>query len=204
MSKKIILFGGTFDPIHCGHVIVAEYSASQICADEVVFVPAKRSPHKEVFPVASGEDRLEMIRIAISCKDKFRLSDCELNRCDPSYTLDTVRSFRTEYGKTAEFFLLIGADMVKDIDNWYRIEELVDECTLCVMQRGGQKSPDFAKVSGLGGERIEKLNRNVISTPLTDISSTEIRSRIACGFDTGDMLDVGVADYIRKKALYTL
>jgi nicotinate-nucleotide adenylyltransferase len=203
MSNKVILFGGTFDPIHYGHLRVVECACEQIGAQEVVLIPAHRSPHKKFHPVANGASRIEMMSLAIADKTRFRVSDCELKRAEPSYTLETVRHFCAEYGGEVEICWLVGADAVKDLAGWYRIAELIDECNLCVMFRAGFKRLDFGGLVGvIGPVRVAKLERNVVQTPLIDISSTEIRRKLACGDDVSDMLEPKVLAYIQKNGLY--
>ena len=114
MTKKIILFGGSFDPIHRGHIIVAKSASRQIVADKVVFIPTRRSPHKELFPSAGNKARLDMISIAISAENTFQVSDFELHRPDPSYTIDTIRFFRQNFPDDTQFYWLIGADMLAE------------------------------------------------------------------------------------------
>lgn len=204
MEKKIILFGGTFDPIHIGHTTVAASAAEQIRAEKVVFIPAKRSPHKELFPTVTAEARLKMISLAIAGNRKFTLSDYELKRADPSYTLDTVKSFQAEYGSDYSIYFLVGADMLKDLDKWYKIEELIDGCNLAVMYRAGFERPCFCGFeSVLGTQRVKKLRANVISTPLIEISGTEIRRKLASGAEVVTMLDEKVLAYIKENGLYT-
>jgi nicotinate-nucleotide adenylyltransferase len=203
VKKKIALFGGTFDPIHLGHTAVAAAAAEHIGAEKIVFIPAKRSPLKDSFPEAGDGDRLAMIALAIADNEKFQLNDYELRKPEPSYTLETVRRFQADYGGKALIYWLIGADGIDELSRWYGIVELIDECNLCVMFRAGCKPPDFAKFKDVwGAARVEKLQRNVIRTPLIDISSTEIRNRLAAGRDVTDMLAPQVADYIRKHCLY--
>jgi nicotinate-nucleotide adenylyltransferase len=203
VKKKIALFGGTFDPIHLGHTAVAAAAAEHIGAEKIVFIPAKRSPLKDSFPEAGDGDRLAMIALAIADNEKFQLNDYELRKPEPSYTLETVRRFQADYGGKALIYWLIGADGIDELSRWYGIVELIDECNLCVMFRAGCKPPDFAKFKDVwGAARVEKLQRNVIRTPLIDISSTEIRNRLAAGRDVTDMLAPQVADYIRKHGLY--
>jgi len=203
MSDKVILFGGTFDPIHYGHLRVSDCACEQIGAEEVVLIPARRSPHKVSVPIVDGAGRVEMISLAIAGKKKYRVSDCELKRSKPSYTLETVRHFRAEYGGGVEFCWLVGADAVKDLGNWYGICELVDECNLCVMFRAGFERPDFGRLEViLGAGRVSKLERNVVQSPLIDINSTEIRRRLACGGDVRGMLEPKVLGYIRENGLY--
>lgn len=202
-KSKIALFGGTFDPIHLGHTTVAANAAEHIGAAKVVFIPAKCSPLKSFFPKASDEDRLRMIALAIADNKEFEVTDYELNKPDPSYTLKTVRQFQADYGSETSIYWLAGADSVDELALWHKITELIDECNISVMYRASFDPPDFVKFTGTWGPaRVEKLQRNVIQTPLIDISSTEIRSRLADGRDATDMLHPAVADYIRQHNLY--
>lgn len=202
-KKKIALFGGTFDPIHLGHTAVAAAAAEHIGAEKVIFVPAKRSPLKDSFPKAGDDDRLAMISLAIAGNEKFQLNDYELRKPEPSYTLETVKHFQADCGGKALIYWLIGADSIYELSRWYGVVELIDTCILCVMFRAGCKPPDFAEFEDVwGAARVEKLQRNVIRTPLIDISSTEIRNRLAAGRDVTDMLAPQVADYIREHGLY--
>jgi nicotinate-nucleotide adenylyltransferase len=202
MERRIALFGGTFDPIHLGHTRVAEAAARQIDAERVIFIPAKISPLKGFFPFANDEDRLRMIKPAIAHNDVFAVSDCELNRSAPSYTLDTVRQFRREYGPQTTIHWLLGADSIEDLVHWHKVRELIDECNLTTMQRPGY-APDFDRFEPMwGAQRVAKLKRNVIQTPLIAISSTEVRRRLAVGEDVSGMLDPEVLRYIHEHDLY--
>ncbi len=202
-KRKLALFGGTFDPIHLGHTAVAAAAAEHIGAEKVIFIPAKRSPLKGTLPKASDDDRLKMISLAIAGDRKFQVSDYELKKPEPSYTLETVRGFQADYGSEVSIYWLVGADGVDDLPYWYGIVELIDECNISTMYRAGCKMPDFSRFKDIWGpERVEKLKRNVIQTPLVDISSTEIRNRLAKGRDVTGMLHPAVADYIRKHNLY--
>ncbi|OHB61364.1 MAG: nicotinate (nicotinamide) nucleotide adenylyltransferase [Planctomycetes bacterium RBG_13_50_24] len=202
-ERKIALFGGTFDPIHLGHTTVAADASEHIGAEKIVFVPAKRSPLKGFLPRANDNHRLKMISLAIAGEKNFRVSDYELKRPAPSYTLATIRKFQADYGSGTSIHWLIGADGVDDLAYWYKITELIDACNLTTMYRAGCEPPDFAKFEKTWGrKRIEKLQRNIIQTPLVDISSTEIRNRIAKNGDITKMLHPAVADYIRKNGLY--
>jgi len=202
-KRKIALLGGTFDPIHLGHTAVAAYAAEHIGAEKVVFIPAKRSPLKNFSPKASGADRLRMIALAITGNKHFKVSDCELKKSGPGYTLETVREFQAEYGSGALIYWLIGADCIEELSRWYGIAELIEKCNLSVMFRAGCQAPDFTGFESFcEPEQIQKLQDNVIETPLINISSTEIRSRLAAGLDVTDMLCPAVADYIRKNNLY--
>jgi nicotinate-nucleotide adenylyltransferase len=202
-KRKIALFGGTFDPIHLGHTTVAADAVEQIDAEKIIFIPAKRSPLKGFLPKAGDNDRYKMIALAIAEQKNFQVSDCELRRPAPSYTLDTLRKFQADYGSGTSIHWLVGADGIDDLAYWYKIVELIDAYNLTTMHRAGCEPPDFTRYEAVWGhQRIEKLQRNIIQTPLIDISSTEIRNRLAAGHDLTGMLHTAVADYIHQNGLY--
>ena len=202
-KRKIALFGGTFDPVHLGHTAVAGDAARSIGAEKIIFIPAKRSPLKGFLPKANDEHRLKMIALAIAGKKTFEVSDCELKKPAPSYTLETVKQFQAEYGDGTLIHWLIGADSIDDLTYWHQVVELIDSCILTTMYRAGCAPPDFAKFEAKWGpKRIQKLQENIIQTSLIDISSTEIRDRLASGRDVTGMLAPSVAEYIRKHGLY--
>ncbi len=205
-NKRIALFGGTFDPIHVGHIAVTRCAAGRILAEKVVFIPARRSPLKSFFPKASDEDRLNMIGLAIADDNAFEVSDYEIKKKGASFTLQTVRKFKEDLGPQSDIYWLAGADVVSELNRWHGILDLIDECSLAVMYRAGCDKPDFSKYEDAWGpRRVDKMRRNVIETPLVDISSTDIRKRLAAGEDPAKMLDVlhpEVAAYIKAHALY--
>jgi len=204
MAKtKTALFGGTFDPIHLGHTIVASAAAEHIGAHKVIFVPAKRSPLKGSTPKATGSERLDMIKLAIADNAGFQVSDHEFKKTIPSYTLETVREFQEQFGPDTSIYFLVGADTVGELPHWYKILDLIDQCNLSVMFRAGCTTPDFIKFTKFWGpQRVEKMRKNVIETPLVDISSTEIRNRLAQGLNVDEMLARPVAEYVKKHRLY--
>jgi nicotinate-nucleotide adenylyltransferase len=144
-----------------------------------------------------------MIELTIADEEMFSVSDCELRRPAPSYTLDTVRQFKRQYGPGVEIHWLLGADAVNDFVHWHRIEELIDECHLTTMQRAGYESPNFRQFEPIwGAERIRKLQQDAVHTPLVDVSSTEVRNRLRSGRDVRGMLHPDVIEYITKRGLY--
>jgi nicotinate-nucleotide adenylyltransferase len=202
-GRKIALFGGTFDPIHLGHTRVADDARRRIGAEKLIFIPAKCSPLKGFPPRASDADRFNMIALAIAGERSFEVSDYELNKSAPSYTLETVRKFQKDFGGQTAIHWLVGADGVDDLVYWHKIVELIDACHLTTMYRAGCERPDFSRFEDLWGrQRVEKLQQDIVQTPLIDISSTEIRKRLADGHDAADMLHPTVADYIREHGLY--
>jgi nicotinate-nucleotide adenylyltransferase len=202
MKKCIILFGGSFDPIHNGHVEVARVSTRKLCAEKVIFIPANRSPHKPENTYASAQHRYEMVRLAVSSESVFDVSDYEVNRPGPSYTLDTVKYFEQQYSYSCLFFL-IGADTIGDLHKWHRIDELFKHCTLCTMCRGGFEKPDFTALKNVfTDEMVNTLRDNIIETPLIDVSSSHIRKMLMGGQSADEYLSPLVAEYIRKNNLY--
>ena len=200
--NKIALFGGTFDPVHLGHTAVTEFAAKKINASKVIFIPAKRSPLKTSSPAAGDEHRVNMIKLAIENMPLFEMSDYELNNKPPSFTINTVKFFTDAFLET-EIYWLLGADSIKGLGHWYKIDELIDCCHICVMYRAGFPAPDFSRYANLlGKEHVEKLEADVIETPLIDISSTNIRRMIKEGQDIKGLVAPEVAAYIQEHGLY--
>lgn len=203
VARKIVLFGGTFDPIHIGHTAVASEAARSIGAEKLIFIPAKRSPLKGFLPRVNDRARLEMIALAIAGEESFEVSDFELKKPAPSYTLKTVEAFQSEFGREVSIYWLIGADAVDDLVYWHMITDLIDACNLVTMYRAGCEPPDFTKFQAVWGrQRVEKLQQNIVKTPLVDISSTEIRKRLAQGRNASKMLHKTVLSYIQQNSLY--
>lgn len=203
MENKIILFGGTFDPVHKGHIEVALCAMQKIGADKIILIPARRSPHKHKQPIASDVDRIAMLQLAVENNKAFQISNVELNRAEPSYTIDTIYQMREKFGQDCELYLLIGADMLRDLPLWHKINTLLEECNICVMNRGGYEKPDFDSLRGkLSPEKIQNLRNNMIETPMIDISSTEIRQALLNNADASQFLDPKVLDYIKRRKLY--
>lgn len=200
--EKIILFGGSFDPIHAGHVTVARHAREALDAAKLIFIPANRSPHK-TDPPAPGPHRLAMIRKAIEGMDGFCVSDCELKRPQPSYTLDTIYYFREHLGRDVVLYWLVGADQLPSFDRWYRVKELLNVCRVSVMVRAGYPPPDISRFSDVfSRDIIDRLSSDVVTTPLIDLDSTAIRRQIAAGTIPADALPTGVLEYIKENHLY--
>lgn len=201
-TGHLILFGGSFDPIHNGHLGVGRAVAEQLAGERLIFVPARRSPHKTETPTA-GHHRLAMIECAIAGCELFSVSDCELKRSEPSYTLDTILHFRRELGAAVELFWLIGADQLAMFAKWYKVTELLALCRVSVMHRAGYPAPDFERFRGVfSPAQIAALRRDVVETPLIDISSTDIRRRLGQGDACADALPEPVMHYIQVHHLY--
>ncbi len=200
---NIILFGGSFDPIHTGHTLVAQDAQQQLQAEQLIFIPTKQSPLKPNSPLADDHHRLAMIQHAINGIKGFSVNDCEFNRPAPSYTLDTVNQIKQNTPTHTELFWLIGADTLKDLPHWYRIEDLMDRCHLTMMTRAGYPAPDFSSFETLWGhKRVEQLQKHRVETRMIDISSSEIRHRLQQQQDVSDVLAPQVLNYIQQHQLY--
>jgi nicotinate-nucleotide adenylyltransferase len=144
-----------------------------------------------------------MIRIATEGAPALSVSDCELTRPEPSYTLDTVHFFQEQFTEDVRLHWLIGADQVADFDRWYRVEELLDVCRICVMVRAGYPLPEFNRLEGVLSEaQIAQLKHDFLPTPRIDLSSTEIRRQLAQGQIDPEALPDKVLDYIAQHHLY--
>jgi nicotinate-nucleotide adenylyltransferase len=184
--KKVGIYGGTFDPIHHGHLILSRQACEELGLDKLIFVPAALSPFKKNAPHASGEQRLSMLRAAIEGQDDFVADDCELKRRPPSYSIDTVLQIR-EPDPNADLFWLIGADNVDDLRKWRRFDELERLVQFVILDRGrAKRTPQIYPV----------VQRNI------DISATEIRRRVASGRSIRYLVPKAVEEIIRREKLY--
>jgi nicotinate-nucleotide adenylyltransferase len=181
---KIAIYGGTFDPIHHGHLILAREARELFGFEKVIFVPAAASPFKDS-PAASGQLRLSMLRAAIEGEPGFELDDCELRRPAPSYTIDTIEEIRNRQ-RDAHIFYLIGEDNVPTLPKWHRFEELRNAVQFVVLNRTGT-APDHS---------YPVVQRRI------DISATEIRKRVASGQSIRYLVPQAVEEVIRREKIY--
>lgn len=176
---RIGLFGGSFDPVHYGHLILAELCREARQLDEVRFIPASVPPHKQDRNRASGEHRVEMLKLGIGGNPRLSVWDGELKRGGVSYTVETLREL-TSAQPNDEFFLLLGADSVSDLPNWREPDEICRLATIVAVNRPGSAEVDFSHLGGLiSPERNRLFQDSVVEIPPVDISSTELRRRIA-------------------------
>jgi nicotinate-nucleotide adenylyltransferase len=205
MAEDLVLFGGTFDPVHHGHLIVARCLAEARGFDKVTFVPAFCPPHKAA-ATASPADRLAMLRLAIAEEPRLDLCDLELSRQGPSYTIDTVRELRRLHGAKTRIHWVIGADMLEDLPRWRQVSDVLAEAGLIVVVRPpwDQRLEEiFASLSAeLGCQAVDALRESVTATPRIDISSTDIRRRLAEGRSIRYLLPDAVLEYIEDHRFY--
>lgn len=192
---RIGVFGGTFDPVHLGHLIIAEQAREQAGLDQVLFVPAARPPHKLAQPTAPFGRRAEMLSLAVAGHPAFRVDELEKDRPGPSYTADTLADLHARHSG-AEFFLILGSDCLPDLAGWHQPERIFEMATLLVAARPGWEIASPSPTRG-AAPRIEKID-----SPLIDISSRDLRRRIAAGRTIRYLVPRAVEAYIAAHRLY--
>ena len=193
--NKVGIFGGSFNPVHKGHTELARAAFRSLKLQEMLIIPTAQSPHKEMTSV-SFEERMEMCRLAFEDDNNFTVSDIEGKLGGTSYTINTVRALKEIYPKNTEFYLIIGGDMLFYFDKWYRHEALLKECHVIAAARESDSYADMLECANELG-RVKVLN-----LPVIEVSSTELREKIAKNEDTGDMLTEKVRAYIDERGLY--
>ena len=205
MTDRLVLYGGTFDPVHYGHLITARAVAEARGYDKVVLLPSASPPHK-ASAHAAGADRLEMLRLAVAGDEMFDVCDIEITRPGKSYTFDTLAALREIHGPGVELHWIVGADMLADLANWHRAAEVVDQACIVIALRPPWHEQIEQALAGLaarlGADRTRKFADGIVRTPLIDISSSEIRRRIAAGLPVKYFVCGAVADFILGKGLY--
>jgi nicotinate-nucleotide adenylyltransferase len=199
---RIGIFGGTFDPVHFGHLLLAESCREQLRLDEVWFVPAAIPPHKREQHVTTPAARVEMLKLAIGGNEAFRVSEIELAREGVSYTVDTLTEIRRQQ-PSAELFLLIGADTLHDLPNWREPQQV---CTLALpvaVCRPGSPEPTYDALATLvSAERLQQIEAHRVDMPPIGISSRDLRRRAAAGLSLRYQTPRAVEKYVETHGLY--
>ncbi|MXY43341.1 MAG: nicotinate-nucleotide adenylyltransferase [Dehalococcoidia bacterium] len=197
---RLGIFGGTFDPIHNGHLAVAEYVRTERCLDQVLFIPAGRPWFKEGQTVTDATRRLEMTRLAVADNPHFAVSDMEVRRNGPTYTSDTLTELRRDMGEGAEFYLILGIDVLNELHRWRRPCDVLDLAAIVGVTRPGAETVDRAALDsireGASGEVV------IVDGPRIDISAADIRRRMAEGLSVRGIIPQAVVDYARRHVLY--
>ncbi len=194
MTRRIGLFGGSFDPVHHAHLALARQARDELQLDELRWVPAG-NPWQKTRPMTPAAQREAMLRLAIEGESRFVIERCELQRQGPSYTLDTVRELQAAT-PDARWFLVIGQDQHRNLHTWHGFEQLLQRVTLAVARR-----PDGAADAGID-PRVRAAHKMALALPAMDVSASDIRARVAAGRDIGALVPPAVALYIRQQGLY--
>lgn len=197
---RLGIMGGTFDPIHWGHLVTAEAARHQFQLDQVLFVPAGQPPHKGGRRVSSAEDRYLMTFLAIANNPVFHISRMEIDRPGQSYTYDTIAKLRETYDLT-ELYFITGADAMREVLTWHRAEELLTMCHFVAASRPGFTLEDYMQQDALRRFR-QKGNIHLIEVPAMAISSTDLRRRVLTGEPIRYLVPESVENYIYKNHLY--
>lgn len=200
VKRRIGVLGGTFDPIHYGHLVAAQEAHDQLALERVLFVPAGHPPHKPDRAMTPARHRLRMVELAIAADPRFTLSRVDVERPGPSYTVDTLTLLRAEWGPETAFFFLIGSDSLVELPTWRQPRRIIELCELAVLPRPGVRVdlPRLeAQLPGLG-DRLHRL-----TMPLLEISSHALRERVRAGRPITYLTPPPVEAYIREQGLYS-
>ena len=201
VSEKTGILGGTFDPVHLGHISLDQDALEQIGLDRVIFIPAAQQPFKLDRKTASGEHRLEMLKLAVKDRRGFEISEYELQEKGISYTYLTMRAMRRLLGKDARLYFITGTDSFLKIEKWKNSSELLREFSYIIGTRPGYRQEELdecvSRIRDIYNTEILFLNNTQL-----DISSTEIRERLERGIPSGDLIPAEVERYITEHGLY--
>jgi len=194
------VLGGTFDPIHNGHLIVVEEVRARLKLSGIIFVPAGQPCLKEGIPVSAAEHRLQMVRLAISGKSYFEVAKIEIERPGPSYMVDTMAELRGRLEAEDELFLILGWDSLAELPQWQEPAQLITLCRLVAVSRPGYSCPNLKKLNALIpglSKRVEMVDKVNI-----DISASVIRDRVSRGLSVRHLVPGPVNEYIKQNKLY--
>jgi nicotinate-nucleotide adenylyltransferase len=201
-GERVGVLGGTFDPVHYAHLALAEEVYHALKLARVVFVPAGQPPHKMDYRVTPVEQRVRMLELAIAANPHFALSLVDVRRAGPSFTVDTLRLLRAEWGPRAELYFIIGGDSLRDLPTWYDPEGVIAQATLVALTR-----PGYAEISGLKASlaaHLPGIQQRLITLegPRMELSSTDLRQRVAEGRPIRYQTPEVVEQYILQHGLY--
>ena len=195
--RRIGIIGGTFNPIHYGHLVTAESARTKFDLDQIIFVPAKRPPHKKNQEICAADQRANMVSMAIASNPFFSMSDIELKRDGYSYSYETISSFAYDFGPATSLFFITGADAVLGIATWKNPEQLLNLCTFIAATRPGYNLEGLKKLPPLWREKIK-----LMEIPSLAISSTDFRKSVANNESIKYLLPETVENYIIKEKIY--
>jgi nicotinate-nucleotide adenylyltransferase len=199
---RLGLLGGTFDPVHYGHLLLAECCREQRRLDEVWFLPAAIPPHKRRDDLTPGSQRIEMLELAIAGHASFRVSPLEIDRGGVSYTVETLQTLRDQ-DPTRELFFLMGADSLLDLPNWKEPQRICELAMPVVVNRAGAAPPDYSRLAEIvSPQRMTEIAELRVEMPIIGLSSREIRQRVAAGLGIRYRTPRAVEKYIETHKLY--
>lgn len=200
-NGRIGISGGTFDPIHHGHLIISEEIREEFHLDKIVFIPSGKPPHKDESEVSEAEHRFNMVCMATRSNPYFEVSRIEMDRAGYIYTVDTMECLKDEYGENTELFFITGTDIVWDLPKWKKPAELFKLCEFIVAYRPGYDKEKFLdEVQRLKSEYGARIS--LANTPAIELSSTMIRERVRNGSSIKYMVPENVEEYIYSNKLY--
>jgi nicotinate-nucleotide adenylyltransferase len=197
---KVGILGGTFDPIHIGHLIVAEEARYQLGLGRVIFLPAGKPYFKKDRIVSTKNDRLEMIRLGIKDNPLFEVSEIELAREGPTYSIDSIKRLKKELGDNVQLCFLIGMDALADMHKWKHPAELIEICQVVGLTRAEYDAFDWAKIEGKMPGAMQKIK--IIEVSKIGVSSTDVRMMVASGISVRYLVPDAVVRYIEEHKLY--
>lgn len=200
-DNKIGIFGGTFNPIHCGHLIIAEAVREKMCLDKVIFIPSGQPPHKPDGVVIDAESRFELVRRAVSTNRFFEASRMEIDREGFTYTINTLTALREAYGRKTGLFFIIGADIIPELTAWKDFRSVFKLCEFIAVPRPGYGRGEIEEDMGRLRQKYG-LDIHMVEAPLIDISSSDIRKRCGAGRTIKYLVPESVEEYIMKMGLY--
>jgi nicotinate-nucleotide adenylyltransferase len=196
-AKRVGILGGTFDPIHLGHLNLATQLQEKHRLDEIWFIPVQVNPHKLTLTPASADHRLAMLKLALKPYPTFFVKDLELKRPPPSFTLDTLKVLKNEEPDT-QFFLLVGEDLMGGFSRWHQPQEIIKLAPLLIGSRTGDWKSDAIEDLAI----LEAIRAGMTPTALLTISATELRHRLAQNLPCSQWIPEDVLEYIKKHHLY--
>lgn len=201
---RLGIFGGSFDPVHYGHLLLAETCREACGLSQVWFLPAASPPHKQGGQLLGGKQRVEMLELATSGHDAFRVCPMELDRGGVSYTVETLRTIAAEE-PGAELFFLMGGDSLRDLPTWREPAEICRLAIPVVVRRAGAPPPDFAPLAGfVDPQRLALIQASQVEMPIIELSSTDLRQRASEGRSLRYRTPRAVEKYIETQGLYSI
>ncbi|MGR3320091.1 MAG: nicotinate-nucleotide adenylyltransferase [Candidatus Anammoxibacter sp.] len=200
---KLGILGGSFNPIHIGHLLIAEEVYNVHNLSKVIFIPVNLPPHKDVNGLVEPMHRYQMVKEAIKGIGHFEVSDAEIKRTGKSFTIDTIRFILNAYGNDCEIYLIIGADSLNELQTWKNIKMISEMCKIVTINRPGYNIDALDDLENiLSKDGVANIKKLMVHIPPVSISSTEIRNKLKNGYSIKDWTSLAVNEYIKKHRLY--